>query len=504
MAYVYLVGAGPGDPRLITLKGLDCIKKADCIIYDRLASRRLLSYAKEKCELIDAGKEPDSHKLNQDEINKVLVEKSIGENIVVRLKGGDPFVFGRGAEEAEALVEAGIPFEIVPGITSAIAVAAYAGIPVTHRDYASTFTVITGNENPDKADSSIEWDKISLNSGTLVFLMGMRNMPHIMATLIEKGKAPLTPVALIRWGTRPEQATLTGTISDIAEKARHANFKHPVIIVVGEVVSLREKLKWFEKRPLFGKRVLVTRSRAQASAFAEQIESLGGEPWEFPTIATVDPEDFGPLDAAIANLESYDWLILTSTNGVEKFFERLNFHKKDIRALHGIKLCAIGPTTKAEIEKRGLFIDLMPEKFVAESLLEAFKDQHIQGEKILMTRADIARKALPDTLRQMGAEVDDVVAYRTVEGSGNIEQLMRMLKDNLIHVVTFTSSSTVKNFIKMVGKENIPELLKDVVVASIGPITTQTAEDNGLHVDIQPEEYTIPGLTEAIVDYYKV
>lgn len=503
MAYVYLVGAGPGDPRLITVKGLDCIKKADCIVYDRLASQRLLSYAKEDCEFIDAGKSPDSHKLNQDEINATLLEKAVGDRIVVRLKGGDPFVFGRGGEEAEALVGAGIPFEVVPGITSAIAVPAYAGIPVTHRDFASAFAVITGNENPDKNETNIDWDNIAIGSGTLIFLMGMRNLAHIMAKLTEKGKSPTTPVALIRWGTRPEQRTLTGTIADIVEKASHAGFKHPVIIVVGEVVSLRDKLKWFEQKSLFGKRIVVTRSRSQASSFAESIEALGGEPMEFPTIATADPEDYSGLDQAIAKLEQYDWLILTSANGVEKFFARLRYHKKDVRALHGVKICAIGPATRGEIEKNGLYIDLMPEKFVAESLIEAFKNQDIVGKKILMTRADIARKDLPVTLKNMGALVDDVVAYRTVQGTGNVELLLRMLEDKQIHAVTFTSSSTVKNFVSMVGKENTAQLLQDVVVASIGPITTKTAQDLGLRVDIQPEEYTIPALTAAIVDYFK-
>lgn len=502
MAYVYLVGAGPGDPGLITLKGFECIKRADCIIYDRLASLRLLSYAKDGCEMIDAGKEPNSHKLNQEQINSTLLKKAVGDKIVVRLKGGDPFVFGRGGEEAEALSAAGIPYEVVPGITSAIAVPAYAGIPVTHRDFASAFAVITGNENPDKEGNCIDWDNISMGCGTLIFLMGMRNLPYIMAKLIAKGKSPSTPVALIRWGTRPEQKTLTGTISDIVDKATHAGFKHPVIIVVGEVVSLREKLQWFEKKPLFGKRILVTRSRAQASSFAEGIEQLGGEPWEFPAIATVNPEDFGPLDKSIAEIENYNWLIITSTNGVEKFFERLRYHKKDIRALHSLKICAIGPATRAAIESFGLFVDLMPDKFVAESLLEAFKGVDLKGKRILMARADIARKTLPDTLRKMGAQVDDAVAYRTIKGTGNVELLRNMLKEKMIHVATFTSSSTVKNFVDMVGKENVHQLLQDVTIASIGPITSQTILDYGLNVDIQPEEYTIPGLTNAIVNYY--
>lgn len=499
--YVYLVGAGPGDPKLITVKGLECIQKADVIVYDRLASARLLTYARSDAEMIFAGKSPDRHALTQDEINMVLVEKAKEGKIVTRLKGGDPYVFGRGGEEAETLLEYGFKFEVIPGITAGIAVPAYAGIPVTHRDFTSTLGIITGNEDPTKEDSSIDWSKIATGIGTLVFYMGMANLPKIVAKLIENGRAADTPIALIRWGTRPEQETLTGTLNDIVAKVEAAKFKNPAIIIVGEVVTLRDKLKWFEDKPLFGQRVVVTRSRNQASDFARAIEDLGGEPWEFPTIDIGAPEDFGPLDAAIQQVETYDWIIITSVNGVHGFMQRMKALGKDVRDLKGIELFAVGPRTKEELEGFGLTCSYVPGEYSADAILDGLKGHEIKGKKILLPRADIARKVLPETLTELGAEVSDVVAYRTIMGDANSALLRQMFADNMIHVVTFTSSSTVKNFVEMLNVENYQELLKDVVVASIGPITTATAKEMGIRVDVEAAEYTIPGLTKAIVDH---
>ena len=499
---VYLVGAGPGDPKLITVKGLDCIKNADVIVYDRLSSPRLLSYAKPGAELIYAGKSPVRHTLKQEEINRVLVSRAKAGRFVTRLKGGDPFVFGRGGEEAEFLLAQGIPFEIVPGVTSGIAVPAYAGIPVTHRDFNSTLAFITGNEDPAKEDTSIQWDKVSTGCGTLVFYMGMSNLPHIVEKLVAYGRPLDTPAAVIRWGTRPEQQTVTGTLADIVAKARAAKMGHPAIIVVGEVVSLREKLQWFEKKPLFGRRILVTRARGQASILAEKIEALGGEPWEFPTIEIVEPEDFAPLDRAIAGIESYDWLILTSVNGVRYFMGRMRSRKKDIRRLNKIKIVAIGPKTREEIEKYGIFCEFMPEEFVAEAIIEVLKGEEIKGKKVLLPRADIARKVLPDTLRTMGADVDEVTAYRTVTGSGDTDELVKLLREHRIHILTFTSSSTVKNFIKKIGPQNASDLLTGTVTACIGPVTSATARELNLKVDIEASEYTIDGLLAAILEYY--
>ncbi|MEG6615465.1 uroporphyrinogen-III C-methyltransferase [Peptococcaceae bacterium 1198_IL3148] len=500
---VYLVGAGPGDPGLITVKGLECIKKADVIVYDRLASPRLLVHARPDAELIYVGKSPERHAMKQHEINQLLVDKAKAGHVVTRLKGGDPFVFGRGGEEAETLVEQGIRFEVVPGITSAVSVPAYAGIPVTHRDATSNFAVVTGNEDPTKDDSNIAWDKIATGIGTLVFLMGMGNLPYICEKLIRYGRSPETPVALIRWGTRPEQRTLVGTIADIAEKAKQAEFKNPAVIIVGEVVKLREKLAWFENRPLFGKRVLVTRSREQASVLSQRIEALGGEPWEFPTIQVTDPEDYAPLDQAIAKLSQYKWVIFTSVNGVKYFFDRLRQQNKDIRALAGLKICAIGPKTKESLEAYGLMVDYVPGEYRAEQIIAGMEDKVKPGDGVLLPRADIARKILPNALREMGALVDEVTTYRTVLGAGNAQLLKEMLARKELNILTFTSSSTVRNFVELVDADHLQDLLRDVIVASIGPITTNTAKELGINVTVEAKEYTIDGLIEAVLKAIK-
>lgn len=499
---VYLVGAGPGDPKLITVKGLECIQKADTIIYDRLAGHRLLAFARPGAEVIYVGKSPDRHTLKQDEINRLLVEKAQEGKAVTRLKGGDPFVFGRGGEEAEVLYESGIPFEIVPGVTSAIAAPAYAGIPVTHRDCTSTLAIITGNEDPLKEDSSIDWGKISTGAGTLVFLMGMANLPQIALRLIENGRSPQTPVALVRWGTRPEQRTLVGTLENINEKVAEAGFKNPAVIIVGEVVNLRDKLNWFETKPLFGKRVLVTRSREQASVLSEAIEALGGEPFEFPTISVVEPEDYAPLDQAIKELNSYKWVIFTSVNGVKSFFQRLSHHRKDIRELCSARLCAIGPKTKEALENYGLLVETVPGEYRAEEIVEALRGKVGAGERILLPRADIARKVLPEALDKMGAVVTEVTAYRTVIGGGNGAGVKEMLEQGEIQMVTFTSSSTVRNFVKLLDAPDLKGLLEAVTVACIGPITAGTARELGVKVDVMAKEYTIEGLVKAILAYY--
>ncbi|MCL6638536.1 MAG: uroporphyrinogen-III C-methyltransferase [Firmicutes bacterium] len=498
---VYLVGAGPGDPNLITVKGLDCIKKADVIVYDRLAGPRLLASARTEAELFFAGKSPDRHALKQNEINELLVAKARAGKVVTRLKGGDPFVFGRGGEEAEALAAAGIPFEVVPGVTSAVAVPAYAGIPVTHRDFTSTLAVITGNEDPEKEDSSIAWDKIATGAGTLVFLMGMANLPKISARLMENGRSPETPVALVRWGTRPEQRTITGTLADISEKAAGAGLKNPAVIIVGEVVRLRDTLNWFERKPLFGKRVLVTRSREQASALSGAIEALGGEPLEFPTIRVVEPDDFSPLDRAIDEIGRYDWIIFTSVNGVQAFFKRLRAHRKDIRLLHPARLCAIGPRTREALEAFGLIVEYVPGEYRAEQIVEGLKENIRAGQRVLLPRADIARKVLPDSLRRLGAAVDEVTAYKTVMTGDDAGPVKEMLRAGEIQIITFTSSSTVRNFVKMITGDKPEELLKGVTVACIGPVTAGTARELGIKADVVADEYTIDGLVKAVLDH---
>ncbi|MBO8170084.1 MAG: uroporphyrinogen-III C-methyltransferase [Thermoanaerobacteraceae bacterium] len=497
---VYLVGAGPGDPGLITIKGRKCIEQADVLVYDRLVNPRLLDYAKPDCRLIYAGKKPGKHAFNQEKINETLVKLAKQGLVVTRLKGGDPFVFGRGGEEAEALVEAGIPYEVVPGITAAVAVPAYAGIPLTHRKTNSAVAIVTGNEDPLKGTSRIPWRELA-GMRTLVFLMGLRNLPKICMRLMDEGMDAATPVAVIQWGTTPEQKTVIGTLETIADTVREQGIKHPSVVLIGESSTLRDKLQWVEQKPLFGKRVLITRPKHQAVYFAEKIEELGGEPYIFPVIDIVPPEDLSPLDAAIRDIGSYDWVIFTSVNGVNRFFDRLWENRKDIRSLAGVKIAAIGPKTRIAVEKRGLLVDYMPEEYVAEAVIEGMKEYGLAGKKVLLPRADIARKVLPQKLAEMGAAVDEVAAYRTVPGSGDAGKLVEMLEQGKIHIVTFTSSSTVHNFVAKLPEGRAAELLRNVTVACIGPITAATARELGLTVHVEAEEYTIDGLLQAILKY---
>lgn len=496
--YVYLVGAGPGDPKLITVKGAECIAKAEVLVYDRLASRRLLTLANPDCEMIYVGKSPDRHTLRQEEINEVLVKKGLEGKIVTRLKGGDPFVFGRGGEEAEALLNAGVPFEIVPGVTSAISVPAYAGIPVTHRDLTSSFAVITGHEDPNKNNSAIAWEHLATSHGTLIFLMGMENLSLIANKLMENGREKTTPVALIQWGTRPEQRTLVGELQNIAERAEQEGFANPSIIIVGEVVSLREKIQWFEKKALFGQRIVVTRARHQASVLSQEIEDLGGEPWEFPAIELAPPSDPQKLIQAIQQLKRFNWLVFTSVNGVEEFFNVLKAQGKDVRDLAGIELVAIGPATQAALENRGLRVSFVPEEYRAEKIIEGLASRVLPGQSVLLARAEEARDILPESLKALGADVWDVPAYRTIVGQANKEELKTLLRDKMIHAVTFTSSSTVRNFLKLLDGDQ--SLLEGVKLFSIGPITSQTARELGLTVHREANKYTIKGLVQSLVE----
>lgn len=497
---VYLVGAGPGNPGLITVKGLEAIKKADCIVYDRLASPRLLKYAREEAELIYVGKLPDRHTLTQEEINELLVEKAREGKIVTRLKGGDPYIFGRGGEEAERLVEEGFRFEVVPGITSAIAVPAYAGIPVTHRDFNSSFSIVTGHERPEKTESSIQWDRLATATETLVFLMGVSNLPFITQQLIKYGRKPQTPVALIRWGTRIEQRTLVGTLEDIVQKVKENNFKSPAIIIVGEVVRLRDRLSWFEKKPLFGRRILVTRARSQNSVLLEKVEELGGEPVEFPVIRTVAPTETTQLDQALQNLPAYDWVIFTSVNGVNYFFRRLRELKIDVRQLSKARIAAIGPKTVEALENKGLVTEVIPEKYNAEALVEQLRPLVQNGEKVLLPRGDLAREILPVELSKMGCDVTEIDVYETMMDTGNAEEVVELLESGKLHVITFTSSSTVRNFVQAIRtvRDDIHSLLSQTQIACIGPITADTAMKLGLTVDVTAEDYTIDGLLKAV------
>jgi uroporphyrinogen III methyltransferase/synthase len=499
---VYLVGSGPGDPGLLTLKAKECIEKGDVIVYDYLANRVFLGYARKDAELIYVGKEGGQHTLSQDKINELIVGKAQQGLNVVRLKGGDPFIFGRGGEEAQELVKAGIPFEIIPGVTSAIAVPAYAGIPLTHRDYTSTVAFITGHEDPTKETSDIAWDKLATGAGTLVFLMGVGNLAKIASSLMEHGRPPQTPVAVIRTGTVPEQKTVTGPLNEIAEIAKQEKIRPPAIIVVGDVVRLREELNWFEEKPLFGKRIVVTRAREQASEFLAVLGELGAQCLEFPTIEVVPPASWEGLDRGIREVEGYQWLVFTSVNGVKYFFHRLETLGGDVRDLKGVKIAAIGPKTAEAVAARGIRTDLIPEEYRAEAVVEAFKKENIQGRRILLPRAREAREVLPQELEKLGAVVDVVEAYRTIKPEGDKEEIRGMLQRGDIHMVTFTSSSTVNNFLDMFQGEPVMEWMDKVAVACIGPVTAKRAEDKGLKVTLIAKEYTIPSLTQAIIEYF--
>ncbi|AEH44750.1 uroporphyrin-III C-methyltransferase [Thermodesulfatator indicus DSM 15286] len=497
---VYLIGAGPGDPGLITEKGRRVIAKADVIVYDYLANPRFLALTREDAEKIYVGKKGGDHTLSQEGINQLLVEKAKEGKTVARLKGGDPFLFGRGGEEAEVLVEHGIPFEIVPGVTSAIAAPAYAGIPVTHREHTSTFTMVTGHEDPTKEDSAIDWEALA-RIGTIAFLMGMKNLPRICENLLRHGKPEDTPVAVVRWGTTPRQKVVVGNLGNIVAKVEEAKLGPPSIILVGEVVKLREKLNWFETKPLFGKRIVVTRTRAQASQLVESLEECGAECLEIPTIKIVPPDSFEPLEQAIEQIETYDWLIFTSVNGVQVFFERLFARGKDARALANTKVAAIGVATAELIKKYGLLVDLLPQEFRAEGLLEALLKEELAGKKVLIPRALEAREILPEKLREAGAEVEVVPAYQTILPEEEATRLKKELEQG-VDVITFTSSSTAKNLLKMLGDE-ARSLLSEVVLASIGPITTETLKKAGFTPQVEAKEYTIPGLVKAILEYFR-
>lgn len=499
---VYIVGAGPGDPDLITVRAVECLKQADVVIYDFLAVPKLLQYVREGAEIIYVGKKGGDHTLSQEKINELIAAKAKEGHAVVRLKGGDPFIFGRGGEEAEVLAQAGIPFEIVPGVTSPVAAPAYAGIPLTHRKYTSSVAFITGHEDPTKEHSSIDWSKLATGVGTLVFLMGVKNLPGITERLIAAGRDLKTPVALVRWGTTPQQKTVVGTLDTIVSNVQAAGLKPPAIIVVGEVVKLRESLNWFEKRPLLGKRVVVTRARAQASELVDRLAGLGAECLECPTIKVVPPKDWGPIDAAIDNLGTYDWLVFTSVNGVSFFFERLYKKDKDVRVLKDMRTAAIGPATAKRLRDFGLKSDIVPETYQAESIIEAFKKEPMKNKKVLLPRAKEARPILPEELRKMGAVVDEIAAYETEQELENVDMLIKCLEEGSIHLLTFTSSSTVRNFKALLPPEKFESLIKGVIVASIGPITADTARELGFKVDITAKDYTIDGLCEAILEHY--
>jgi len=495
----YLVGTGPGDPGLLTLKGRDCIEAADVLVYDYLCNPELLRYAKAGAEKIYVGKKAKDHTKTQDEINELIVKLTSEGKVVTRLKGGDPVLFGRGAEEAGELAKAGVRFEIVPGITSAIAGPAYAGIPVTHRDHCSQLTIFTGHEDPTKPETSLDYAKLAVADGTKVFLMGVERIDEITSQLMKHGAAPSTPMALVRWATLGRQQTLVGTLRNMAEKVKEAGFKAPAVAVVGDVVTERENINWFETRPLFGKRIVVTRTRQQAGVLTKALAALGADVIELPTIRIEEPHNRMAFGELVQDCHTYDWIVFTSPNGVEAFFKMFYKLYNDARSIGGAKIAVIGPGTADKVREYRMAVDLMPDKdFVAEGLIKAFKDNlSVENSTILWVRADGAREVIANELTGLGAIVDEAIAYRTVaEKEDNLNALAR-LKEEGADMITFTSSSTVECFLEL--GVPLPEKIK---IASIGPVTSATIKKHGLKADVSAKEHTIPGLVAAIEKFY--
>lgn len=509
---VYLCGAGPGDPELLTLKGRRALKEADVILYDRLSNNELLKHSSSEVELFYVGKKANKHHYTQSEINKLLLKKAKEGKIVCRLKGGDPFVFGRGGEEASVLQENGIDFEIIPGISSSLAVPAYAGIPVTQRGISSSFAVITGHEAANKKDNSVKLEKIANSVDTLIILMGVSKLENIIKRLLNSGFESNTPVALSRWGTKVEQESLVGNLENIVNKVKKIDFRPPAVIIIGEVVKKRKELKWFEKKDLYEQRILVTRPKKQADEFCKLLNNEGAKVIKSPMIEINKPDDFSDLDKAISNLKKYEWIIFTSINGVKYFMDRLLKKDLDSRELKGINIVVIGKKTAKKLNEYGIKADYIPKNYSTKGIISGIEDYakrknlKIANSLFLLPRADIAPKKLEKDLEKMGAAVNNVVAYKN--GRPEIqEKTYKMLFDNKLDLLTFTSSSTVINFIKGIenyreNRDNI-DIFKNVKVACIGPVTANTAQNNGMNVDIIAEEYTIEGLYKEILDFYK-
>ena len=498
---VYLVGAGPGDPKLITLKGIECLQRADVVIYDLLINVKLLEHCPAHTKKIYGGKMIGEQEQRQAEIDDLMIRHAKTGKTVVRLKGGDPFIFGRGGEEALTLVEAGIDFEVVPGITSAIAAPAYAGIPLTHRSYSSSVAFVTGHSAALQADSAIRWEQLATGVDTLVILMGVGHLREIAARLIQHGRSPDTPISLVHWGTTPQQKTLEGTLADIAQKSEAVNFRNPAAIVVGDVNVLREQLRWFDQKPLFGRRIIVTRARAQASDFAECLESYGAEVIQFPTIETQPIPDNAALGRAIAQLAMYNWVIFTSVNAVEYFYRHLRENGKDTRSFGNARICAVGQKTVAALDQIGILADYVPSQY--RGVVLAAELEGVEGQKILLPRASIAADDLPNGLRDRGAIVDTIPIYETVKaGAEGREALEADLHNGRIDMVTFTSSSTVTNFLEMFGSPPSTALLDQVHIAVIGPSTEATVKAHGFTADIVAQQASVESLAEEIVAFY--
>jgi uroporphyrinogen III methyltransferase/synthase len=497
---VSLVGAGPGDPGLITAKGLKLIQESDVVIYDRLANPALLVNASPDAEVIDVGKVPGRTRLHQPDINELIIEKALEGKSVCRLKGGDPFVFGRGGEEALALVEASVPWEVVPGVTSAIAAASYAGIPVTHRGLATSVTFITGSEDLNKPESQVNFESLAKMTGTIVFMMGWAALPEITAQLIAAGMSPERPASIIMWGSWNRQRAVTGPLGNIATIAVEAGLSSPVAFVIGEVTELRSSLRWFDNQPLFGKKILVTRTRSQVSRFRGLLEDEGAECVEFPAISIVPLKDPSDLDAALSNISSYDWIVFSSSNGVRGVTERMDALGIDSRDFAGVQVAAVGPATGVTVkEKFGISSDLVPDEYVSEAVVAALTELGVDGKRILAIRSDLGRDTLEKGLESAGASVDAIVGYQTLAPDNSAARAREAFEADL-DVTTFTSSSGVDNLLKLLDGQT--DLVNATIVACMGPITAARAKERGLNVDVVASERTMESFTQALVDHF--
>lgn len=498
---VYLVGAGPGDPGLLTIRGRQCLERATCVVYDYLANPRLLDHAPPDAERLLVGKHGGGDKVPQDVINQLLVDRARAGHTVVRLKGGDPFVFGRGGEEAQAIRAAGLEFEVVPGVSSAVAVPAYAGIPLTHRDFASGVTITTGYEYPGKDEPAVRWQEIARPDNTVVLLMTTRQLETNLQRLLEGGLSAQTPAALIEWGTRADQRTVVATLGTLADAAAREDIGPPALAVIGNVVNLRDELRWQERRSLFGRRIVVTRPRHQAPALADALEDQGAEVIVFPTIEIAPPDSYAPLDDALGRASEFDWVIFTSANGVQVFFDRLRHLGRDIRDWHRARVAAIGPQTARVLQEQAVRVDVVPADFRAEGLLETLGVETVLGQRILLPRAGGAREILPDELRARGAVVEEVVTYVSRIPAADVGALLAWIEQG-VDLVTFTSSSTAEHFARIAGPQ-LAEIVSRTSFGCIGPVTADTARACGMPVAVEPSRYTIPAFAEAITAHFR-
>ncbi len=500
---IVLVGAGPGDPGLITIRGRWWLERADVVVYDYLANPVLLEYAPAHAELYLAGKHGGGPRVEQDDINRLLVDKARLGKIVVRLKGGDPFLFGRGGEEMQAAIDAGIEVEVVPGVTAAIAVPAYAGIPLTHREWASAVSFVTGYEYEEKENAAVHWERLVDRGHTVVILMTQRQLRRNMEKLLRAGRDPQTPVAVIQSGTLAAQRVVLGTLADVADRAERSAIRPPALAVVGEVAALHPHLRWFECKPLFGKKIVVTRPRHTASGLVERLQVDGAQVLPCPTIEIVPPESYAALDTALQHPRNYDWVVFTSSNGVRAFLQRIRDLGLDLRAWHRVKIAAIGAETAAELRRCFLRVDLVPSDYRAEGLVEALIARGVKGQRILLPRAANARAVLPEELSRHGATVEEVCVYRSVLPR-RIPQLAIVLESvrrGEVDLVVFTSSSTVQNFASLLASHGVAH--EGLAAAAIGPITAETARTLKFNVVVQPSRYVVDALADAIVEFFR-